>query len=68
MGTPKGSGKLSGQHLTYLTPDVEFTEKEAQYLNSRIVIEGDRNSCSSFGGIFPVNFTEGLFSDIKGKQ
>jgi hypothetical protein len=68
MGTPNGSGKLGGQHLTYLTPDVEFTEKETDYLNSRIVIEGDRNSHSYFESTFPVNFTEGVFSDISDKQ
>jgi len=68
MGMSEGSGKLGSQHLTYLTPGVEFTEKEIEYLNSRIVIEGDRNSYSSFGGIFPVNFTEGFLPDIKGKR
>lgn len=54
MGMSEGKGKLAGQHLSYLTPSMNLTEKEIQYLNSCIVIKGNLKSK------FPTKFIEEL--------
>ena len=55
MGMSEGTGKLAEQHLSYLTSVVKFTEKETQYLNSRIVTEDDQTGLKG-----PASFIEEL--------